>query len=184
MNKTFRTREKREPRPPGSPGKERRTYGPGQYEYYKAEWQRHRNDPDFGKGNEWLTEPPSLEVAAKPLLATLDELGKLTQVPGFHELRDGIKSSRLINKSGNWSATQVLNAYNPRVWELCEAILEDIGTNKGSKRVILAKVAAEKQVAASSFEAAHARLRLLFRAWKILKAWQLQLHKASSNSNF
>ncbi|KGT73014.1 hypothetical protein MA20_46880 [Bradyrhizobium japonicum] len=174
---------KRGPRPPVTASKEKRTYTPGQYDYYKAEWERHRNAPDFGKGNEWLTETPALEVAAQPFLATLDELGKLTQQTIFHELRDGIKSGWLINKGGNWAATHVLNACNPRVWDLCEEILEDIGTKKGSKRVILAKVAAEKQVIASSFEAAHARLQLLFRAWKRMKAWQLKLDKACSNSN-
>lgn len=117
-------RVKRGPRPPVTASKEKRTYTPGQYDYYKAEWERDRNAPDFGKGNEWLTETPALEVAAQPFLATLDELGKLTQQTIFHELRDGIKSGWLINKGGNWAATHVLNACNPRVWDLCEESLK------------------------------------------------------------
>ena len=126
-----------------------------------------------GKSYEWLTEPPALEIAAQPFLATLDELGKLTQ----------IMNSGLIDKNGNWAATHVLNAYNPRVASLFEEVLEEIGTKKGSRRVILAKVAAEKQISANSFEAAHARLTHQWRAWKLLKWRQLKSRKPSSDSN-
>jgi hypothetical protein len=183
VKKPPRTRAKRAPRPPGATNKEKRSYSPGEYNDYKAEWERHRNDPDFGKGYEWLTEPPALEVAAQPFLATLDELGKLTQVPDFQELRNGIMNSLLIDKNGNWAAAHVLNVYNPRVQELCEEILEAIGTKKGSRRVILAKVAAEKQIIANSFEAANARLTALWRAWKRLKSWQLKSQNPPSNSS-
>jgi hypothetical protein len=138
---------------------------------------------DFGKGYEWLTEPPALEVAAQPFLATLNELGNLTQDPRFHELRNAIMATPLINKDGNWAAAQVLNLGNPRVRDLGEKILEAIGTKRGSRRVILAKVAAEMQIRANSFEAAHARLTVLWRAWKRWKSWQLKSQKPSSNSN-
>ena len=83
MKKPPRTRAKRVPRPPGAAHKEKRSYTPGGYDYYKAEWERHRNDPNFGKGYEWLTEPPALQVAAQPFLATLNELGNLTQCRRF-----------------------------------------------------------------------------------------------------
>jgi hypothetical protein len=182
MKKPPRTRVKRPPRPPGGTNEEKRSYNPGRYDYYKAEWERHRNDPDFGKGYEWLTEPPALEVAAQPFLATLDELGKLTQVPDFHKLRNGIMKTRLIDKHGNWAAAHVLNVCNPRVRDLCEHILDEIGTKK-SRRVILAKVAAEMQITANSFDAAVARLTVLWRAWKRGKWKQLESQNPSSNSN-
>jgi hypothetical protein len=183
MRKPPRTRAKRAARPPGAVNKERRSYNPGGYDYYKAEWERRRNDPDFGKGNEWLTEAPALAVPASPFLATLDELGKLTQVPDFQELRNGIMNSLLIDKNGNWAATHVLNVCNPRAQEVCEGILEAIGTKKGSRRVVLAKVAAEMQITANSFEAAHARLTLLWRAWKRWQWRQLKSQDPPSNSN-
>jgi hypothetical protein len=174
MKKPPRTRAKRAPRPPGATNKEKRSYNPGGYDHYKAVWERRRNDPDFGKGYEWLTEPPALEAAAQPFLATLEELGKLTQLPDFHGLRNEVMNSLLIDKNGNWAATHVLNVCNPRVQEVCEGILEAIGTKKGSRRVVLAKVAAEMQITANSFEAAHARLTVLWRAWKRWKAQQLK----------
>ena len=174
MKKPPRVRVKRPPRPPGTTNKEKRSYNPGEYDYYKAEWERHRKDPDFGKGFEWLTEPPALKVAAQPFLATLNELGNLTQDPRFHDLRNAIMESRLIDKDGNWAAAHVLNVCNPRVRDLGEDILEAIGTKKGSRRVILAKVAAEMQITANSFEAAVARLNVLWRAWKRWKSWQLR----------
>jgi hypothetical protein len=183
MKKPPRIRVKRQPRPPGATNKTKRLYDRGGYVHYKQEWERHRNDPDFGKGYEWLTEPPALKVPAPIFLATLEELGNLTQVADFQELRNGIMKSLLIDKNGNWAPAHVLNVCDPRVQNLCEDILEEIGTKKGSRRAILAKVAAEKQIIANSFEAAHARLTLLWREWKRLKRRQLKSQKPSSNSN-
>jgi hypothetical protein len=181
MKKPPRTRV---PRTPDGTNKEKRVYNPGRYDHYKAEWERHRNDPDFGKGYEWLTtESPALQVPAQPFLATLDELGKLTQVPDFHKLRNGIMESLLIDKHGNWAAAHVLKVCNPRVRDFFEEILEAIGTTKDSRRVILAKVAAEKQITANSFEAAVARLTVLWRAWKRWKWKQLESQNPSSSSN-
>ena len=83
MKKPPRVRVKRPPRPPGTTNKEKRSYNPGGYDYYKAEWKRHRNDPDFGKGFEWLTEPPALEVTAQSFLDTLNKLGNLRNTRRF-----------------------------------------------------------------------------------------------------
>jgi hypothetical protein len=174
MKKPPRIRVKRQPRPPGATNKTKRLYNRGGYDRYKDEWQRHRNDPDFGKGYEWLTEPPTLQVAAQPFLATLNELGNLTQEPRFHELRDVIMKSALIDKDGNWSAVNVLNLCNPRVRHFFEKILEEIGTRKGSRRVILARVAAEMQITANSFQAAHRRLTVLWLAWRRWRWKQLR----------
>ena len=174
MKKPPRIRVKRQPRPPGATNKTKRLYDRGGYDHYKAEWEQRRNDPDFGKGYEWLTEPPALEVAAQPFLATLNELGNLTQDPRFHELRNAIMATRLIDKDGNWAAAQVLNLGNPRVRDFFEEILEAILAKRGSRRVILAKVAAEMQIRANSFEAAHARLTVLWRAWMRWKWKQLR----------
>jgi hypothetical protein len=81
MKKPPRDRVKRPPRPPGDTKK--RPYVAGGYEHYKAEWERHRNDPDFGKGSEWLTEPPALEVTAQSFLDTLNKLGNLRNTRRF-----------------------------------------------------------------------------------------------------
>jgi hypothetical protein len=174
MKKPPRVRVKRAPRPPGATNKKKRQYVLREYENYKAEWEQHRNDPNFGKGHEWLTEPPALQVAARPFLATLNELGNLTQQPSLHEARNLIMESALIDKDGNWSAAWCLVLCNPRVRDFFESVLMEIGTRKGSRRVILAKVAAEIQITANSFEAAHARLTVLWRAWKRWKAQQLK----------
>ena len=182
MKKPPRVRVKRPPRPPGTTNKEKRSYNPGEYDYYKAEWERHRKDPDFGKGFEWLTEPPALEVTAQSFLDTLNKLGNLTQHPSFHEVQNLIMSSALI-KDGNWSPAHYFAMCNPRVRDFFEDTLEQIGTRKGSRRVILAKVAAEMQITANSFEAAVARLTVLWPAWKRWKQKQLKLLDPSSNSN-
>jgi len=181
MKKPPRVRVKRPARPPGATNK-KRPYVAGGYEHYKAEWERHRNDPDFGKGFEWLTEPPALKVTAQSFLDTLNKLGNLTQHPSFHEAHNWIMSSALV-KDGNRSPAHYFAMCNPRVRDFFEDTLEQIGTRKGSRRVILAKVATEMQITANSFEAAVARLNVLWRAWKRWKWKQLESQNPSSNSN-
>src|SRR6516162_2120647 len=105
MKKPPSIRMRSQPRPPGATNKKKRLYDRGGYDYYKDEWERHRKDPDFGKDYEWLTEPPALWVAGPPFLATLKELGNLTQEPRFHELRHFLMRSDLIDDYGNWATT-------------------------------------------------------------------------------
>ena len=175
MKKPPRVRVKRPARPPGATNKKKRLYDRGGYDYYKDEWERHRKDPDFGKDYEWLTEPPALWVAGPPFLATLKELGNLTQEPRFHELRHFIMRSELIDDYGNWATTHYgLNLCNPLVQKVCEDIFEAIKKRQRSRRVIVAEAVAKTQIAANSFEAANARLNHLFRAWRQWK-WNKQL---------
>jgi hypothetical protein len=174
---------RRQPRPPGATNKKKRLYDRGGYDYYKDEWERHRKDPDFGKGYEWLTEPPALLVAGPPFLATLNELGNLTQEPRFHELRHFIMRSDLIDDYGNWATAHYgLNLCNPLVQKVCEDISEAINKRRRSRRVILAEVVAKMQIVANSFEAAHKRLNVLLRAWRHSQ-WNKQLRSRSPSSN-
>ncbi|MGY3122743.1 hypothetical protein ACVWXQ_006680 [Bradyrhizobium sp. S3.14.4] len=133
-----------------------------EYEQFAAEWERRRNDPHRGAAN-WLVEPAGLPVDPLELVQTLRVLGEITQDPTFAAARVALAGHGLVDIDGKWKRHAILASEPAR--DVCEAIAEAIAAGV-SERQAFAEAAVTLNIAATSFEGAVKRVRLLYLAYK------------------
>jgi hypothetical protein len=145
--------------------KPRRPPRKDEYRKFAAEWERRKNDPDRGAAN-WIVEPAGLAVDATALMATLRVLASITQDPAFDAARSAVVAHALVDADGKWKRPAILASQV--ALEVCEVIEETIASGV-PQRQALAGAAAELNIAAQSFGAAVARVRRLFREYRVTR---------------
>jgi|SRR6516165_10342186 hypothetical protein len=133
-----------------------------EYRQWAAEWERRRNDADYGAGN-WLFEPTDLVVDPGELMATLRVLGNITQDRAFEAARVALAGYDLVDAGGKWKQPAMLASRVTR--ELCEMIDETIAAGV-PERQVFAEAAVEFSIAAASFDAAVERVRVVYKAYR------------------